>query len=481
MAFCKFSSETVANKFTIIDNIFIEKYMKFATGEQVKVYMWGLYLCNNPQSLTTNLSTLQSFSNDLGISEDEVLKAFEYWQQQGLVQIISSNEPEIQYLPVKDAISKKLYKPEKYEQFNLQAQNIIKDRQITQNEYKQYYDIIEVFHMAPEALLMIMQYCVDNKDTKVGYSYILTVAKNWAYENILTLKQVEDKLQEYNTANANLHKILKAMGLSRNPNLEEQQLYLKWTKKLGFEFDTILFVASETKKGGFYKLDVKLTKYYELHLFSNKEIQEYEKNKENLLILAKEINKIIGVYYENVETVVENYINPWMMRGYSPETLELIANYCFKNSIRNLQGMDNIIQKLFQQGLVSIESIAQFVDKAKKQDENIKKILSTAKLLRNVTSLDRDFYRNWTYTWNMSQEMIEYAASLSSDKSQPMQYINKILGNWFEQKITNLELAKQDKTLYKYNSKNNDIEIHSRKYTKEELDNIFSKIEEVEI
>lgn len=479
MAFCKFSTEIATNKFTVIDNTFFEKYMSGADGTQLKVYLWGLYLCNNQTTINSNLGTLKTFADDIGLSEDEVLSAFEYWQAQGLVQIIASNPPEIQYLPVKDAISKKMYKPEKYEQFNLQAQSILSGRQLTPNEFREYYDLIETFKMAPEALLMIIQYCVDNKDNKVGYSYILTVAKNWAYDGILSLSQVEEKLQQFSTADKNVRVILKAMGISRNPTFDERQLYLKWCK-LGFTLDVISFVAKKVKKGGCTTLDNRLNKYYELHLFSQKEIDTYENNKESLFALAIEINKTIGVYYENIEPIVENYVNPWLMRGFSKESITLIATYCFKTSVRSLEGMNDIVMKFYKNGLTTVDSIVQYIEKFKQQDENIRTVLQKSKLLRNITSLDRDFYRTWVYSWNMTQEMIEYAATLAADKGQPMQYINKILGTWYENKITTLDAAKQQKDLFKYTTQSSSA-VHSRSYSEEELNNIFSNIEEVEI
>lgn len=481
MAFCKFSSEFVSNKFTVIDNIFFEQYLPSASSVQCKVYLYGLYLCSNANALTSSLATLDSFAQNLGLTADDVMEAFEYWQNLGLVQIVNSNPPEIQFMPIKGAVAKKKFKTDKYLQFNLQAQNILNGRQITPNEFAEYYTLIETFHLAPEALLMIMQYCTENKGANVGYSYILTVAKNWAYEGVTTLTQVEQKLQEYNEAETNLKQIMKALGSIKKANFEERQQYLKWVQKLGFSQDVILFVASLVKKGGFIKLDAKLNKYAELKLFSKREIEEYEKNKDYLFNIAKNISKTIGVYYENLEIVVESYINPWVQRGYNEQTLDIIAKYCFKNSIRNLEGMNGIVNKLYNQGLLSLESIAQFIAKTKLQDENIKKILEKAKLLRNVTTWDRDFYRTWTYSWNMPQDVIEYAASLAFDKAQPMQYVNKILGSWFEQKINTLEQAKLAGEIFKSQLGKNDEAIHSRKYTKEEIDSIIKDIDEIEI
>lgn len=483
MSFCKFSSEISSLNITILDNTFIEQYLPYASGEQVRIYLWGLYLCSN-QNLKSNLSTLDSFSENLGISTNEVLAAFKFWEEQGLVQIIDTNPPEIQYLPIKNAISKKKFKADKYEQFNLQVQSTITDRMITPNEFSEYYTLIETHHMSPEALLMIIKYCTDFKGKNIGYSYIITVAKSWANEGILSFSQVEQKLQELSETEIVLKDIFKALKLSRKPTLEERQKYLKWTRDFDFCDEVILFVSKNITKGGFEKLDQRLTKYYELHLMSRKEIEEYELKKTSLFSLAKEINKTIGVYYENVENIVETYINPWLMRGYDENALKLIAKYCFKNNIRSLQGMDNVVLKYYQNGLTTTQSIIQHLEKLKQQDDKIKQVLESASLVRNVTSWDRDFYKTWTYSWNMPQEVIVYAATLSADKAQPMQYINKILSNWFEQKITTLEEAKTIGELYKTGAgvDNNDKSIiHDRQYSKEEIQSLITDIDEIEI
>ena len=60
------------------------------------------------------------------------------------------------------------------------------------------------------------------------------------------------------------------------------------------------------------------------------EIDSFEKEKSDLYSLAKEINKTIGLYYENLEGIVENYILKWINMGFDKELLLEIALYCFK-------------------------------------------------------------------------------------------------------------------------------------------------------
>ena len=107
MAFCKFSSEISQDGVTVVNNTFFEQFLPFATGTQTKVYLYGLYLCSNQDSLKANLSNLQTFADNLSLSCDEVMNAFGFWQEQGLVQIIETTPPQIQYMPAKLAIPKK--------------------------------------------------------------------------------------------------------------------------------------------------------------------------------------------------------------------------------------------------------------------------------------------------------------------------------------------------------------------------------------
>ena len=88
MAFCKYSTEYVASSKTEVDNIFMDSFLPFADPVSVKVYLYGLYKCSSPSSFD---NSLESFAKTLNMSEDEVVGAFEYWQEQGLVQVLKTS------------------------------------------------------------------------------------------------------------------------------------------------------------------------------------------------------------------------------------------------------------------------------------------------------------------------------------------------------------------------------------------------------
>jgi len=480
MAFCKFGSEFIANNKTEIDNIFINDYLPSAPEMCVKVYLYGLYLCSNGETID---NTLSSFAKHLNMSEDDVETSFYYWQEQGLVQVLSTRPIEIRYIPLKNIFNNtRLFKSDKYETFNRTAQELFEGkREITKNEYAEYYDFLERYHMEQEALIMIMKYCIDSKKSAVGWNYILTVAKNWANEGILTATQTEEKLCSFEEKESEIGQVLKALSLYRTSFLEERTLYKKWTDDWDFTLNVIIYVAKnlkKTSKANFEKIDQLLGKYYDLKLFSISDIENYNKNKGEIMTLAKNINKAIGVYYENLETVAESYVIPWLNLGFESATLEEIAKVCFKTSVRTLEGMNNFVQKLFKLGIVTSDSLNKYINGVIEGDKEIKNILDKLGITRNVNYFDRENYKTWRNNWKISDELIDYGCSLSRDKNQPMQYLNRVLSSWHDNDIKTLESA-QKFTLPTATAKTEPLK--GRSYSRDELNALIQSVDEVEI
>lgn len=482
MAFCKYSSEFVASSKTEIDNIFLNDYLPFADGLFVKVYLYGLYKCGDASAFD---NTLEAFAKHLNMSEEDVIGAFEYWQEQGLVQVLSTHPIEVRYIPLKNVLtSNKLFKPDKYQTFNTQAQEIFEGRrEISKTEYGEYYDFLERYHMEQEALLMIMKYCVDTKASGVGYHYILTVARNWANEGITTARAVEERLQTFDTKLSELKELLACVGIKRAPTIEDRALMEKWLSGFGFNLDVVLYLAKFLKRKNRFsmdRLDENLTKYYQMKLLSVSEITAFENEKTKLYTLAKEINKAIGVYYESLDSVVENYILKWLNQGFDENVLLEVANYCFKQNIRNLDGMDKTLAKFYKLGVLSVEALNDYLSDIFKTDENIASILKTLNIERNVTNVDRENYRTWTQDWKLSAELIDYACTLAKGKESAMKYLSRTLSDWHAKGITTIEEAKKTTPLVATFEKPKQ-NFTGRSYTREQMNALFQSIDDIEV
>lgn len=297
MSFVTFSSGHVIDNTTSLSNVFIEEYIA-CNGDCVRVYLYGLYLCG---SSTRYDNTLEHFAKALGLGEADIMDAFTYWQEMGLVQILSVKPVQIKYLPVAAGAARlKKYSKDKYSDFNAQIQAIIDGRMVTPNEFQEYYAFMESFHVEPAALIMITKYCIDLKGSNVGYNYILTVAKNWAYAGIKTAAQVEEKfaVQEYDATT--IAKILKDLGSKRRAEPADYHYLEQWRLK-GYDDETLFAIATFCHKIAHRKIadmDVIIEKFYKRGLTTPASIDTYIGEKVNRDKAIKELIKSLGISRE---------------------------------------------------------------------------------------------------------------------------------------------------------------------------------------
>ena len=91
-----FAQEVHRQELTPVDNRFIADHTPGAQGLWVQVYLYGLMQCCHPSMRGV------SVAEALDISETAVADAFAYWQEQGLVRIVSADPLTVEYLPFEE-------------------------------------------------------------------------------------------------------------------------------------------------------------------------------------------------------------------------------------------------------------------------------------------------------------------------------------------------------------------------------------------
>ncbi len=504
MGFCEFSNERITKNDIELSNYFITDYMINADELQLKFYLYGLYLCQNPNLPENGLS---AFCEKFALQDkNDVLAIFSYWEEVGLIKIISiGDDYMLKYLPInKYAKIEKEIKKGKYSKFCSNVQEFITERQILPNEFYEYIDFLNYSHMEQNALLTIVNYAVTLKGKDVGYKYILAIAKSWYYKGILTEKAVLEQIESCNACDENLVLVMKELGKSKKIGFEEKEMWEVFTKKWGFDFNFIVNVAKDLKKkkkGNFNALQDKLEQFYKMNIHTIKEAQEYEQALDMYKQTAIAVTQQLGLYYENLSPVIDTYIVKWANYGYDKGTLTCIASYCFKNNIRTLEGMNGVIEKFVKLGLISLTSINDYINETIELDKKIQVILEKLLVTRKVNHFDRDFYKIWTYKYSFNDEIMDYAISKAQGKFQPMQYLNKILSSYYEKGVKTLEEAKNIDTEFMgfagfandkkgttssvsncaNNTKKNDNVVITHSYSKEQLESFFTNLDELEI
>lgn len=455
---CSFSKDFSTSSFTNIESVFITEYLPIADGDAVKVYLFGLFLCQHPE----RDGSISEIANHLKLSEQQVKDCFLFWEEFGLLSIVEKEPFSVLYHPVRSFSGSKprKYKAEKYTDFTKSLQALLPNRMISTTEYTEYFTLMETYFIKPEAMLMIVKYCTDRKGKDISYRYISKVAKDFGNREINTVEKVEKELSSYIAQTGVIEQILRALSLRRAPDIEDANLFKKWTQELSFDSENIIFAASKLKKSSMEKLDAFLLELYAMKSFSKQEIAEFLDKKKAVYDLTIKINKALSIYVDVLDTVVDTYTKKWLSFGFEEDALLYIASNCFKTGKNTLMDMDELVETLRNRGIITLSSVGDYFDEIKKTDEFISKLLLTVGLNRRPNPWDRENLNVWK-SWNFSLDMILEAGKLASGKSSPIAYMNGILSNWKNNNVFTLEnLPTKD------NASENSQENYNREYEK---------------
>ena len=429
------SPEYLMGGFTAVDNIFICEYLKTAEENDVKVYLYGLYLAH--AGVDADEST---FSSSLNITADEVKHAFENLEAIGVCDITGINPLSVVFRSVSNnPVKPRKIRAGKYDEFNKELLKILSNRMLSPSELMECYNVIELYHIQPEAFLLIASYCVKVAGEKVGLKYILTTAKNFAYKNVTTIKAVEEELSAYHLQTGDVAEVIKKLGLKKKVDIEDNNTYKKWVS-MGFDKNAVLAAADSVKKeqNAFRKLDLLMSELYTYKLFSEKEIRDFVESKKDMRALAIEINKALGVFFESLDAEISTYIVKWIALGFERELLVKLAEFCFKSDLRTLSKMDETVTKFAKLGILTVIDFEQYVACVAENDKLVQQVVDATELQRKVNSFDRKQYKAFSQAGN-SHDVILYAAKLSAGKNAPYAYMQKLLSSWKEKGLDTVE------------------------------------------
>ena len=480
MAFCDREKQFIDSGHTTVDNKFIFNYLPDAADIRASIYLFGLALSGSDG----DDNSCETIARKFNITCEDVISAFQYWEEMGLVHIVNSAPKRVIYLALEGSTTAlKKIKPGKYAKFSRDMQDAISGRLITVAEYNEYYMFLEDTTFEPAALVAVARYCVELQGNDINYPYILTVARNQLKKGATTLAAVSDNLKSQQKYDKELDLVFKALALrSHHISYADRENYEKWVKDYGFSADVILYAAKKCKGSGLTRLDNQLGQYYRNGVFSEKEIEHFEQEKTHLYDLAKAINRQIGVYYQSLDTVVEEYILKWLRKGYDDETLLAIAKYCFTSGTRTLNGLDAIIDKLYKRGVTNLISLDVYLNGLADTDKTIQTILYKCGLVRRTISSDRTLFKTWTEDWSLPLDVINYAAELSAGTGNPLTYLNRILSDYKQNGITTVEQARAHKGKDTKTTATTTViagkDMERRSYTDDEISALFTELTE---
>jgi len=298
---------TLKNRFqtnaTLLPNDFIDNYMVNANGEFVKVYLFLLRHLDDPCSSLT----IPMIADCLNNTENDVLRAFRYWETSGLLRLDRITGIELQKmtsvkksgadvmaapsLPVpEEPAAEELEAPvaapavpsNAVQLDTFRAQKEIKSllfiaeqylgKTLTRTDMETITYFYDTLNMSADLIEYLLETCVENGHKSMHY--IRKVALSWCDSGIETVSQAKEQSQSYNK---NCFTVLNAFGIkNRGPAASELTYIRKWAEDYGFTADMIEEACrrtiSATHQPSFEYADTILTRWHENHVRSLKDV-----------------------------------------------------------------------------------------------------------------------------------------------------------------------------------------------------------------
>ena len=430
MSFAAFSKDFGSNMFTSVENQFITKYLPQADGDAVRVYLYGLYLCQVAGDFDA-----ATCAKLLKLSEQKLVEIFSFWEECDLVRILSREPLFVEYLPVNAAAGRpKTVRPEKYAAFNRELYQIL---QRAKKDFKPYemqriLEFLENNPMEQQAFLLVAEYCAKKDGEKLSCSHVLNKAAKLVRERKFTYEQVEADLADYHTREKELSRLFTLLGIYRKPQEADYAYLEKWTA-LGMEEGATAACAEALGKGSLSTLDALVTELHEKGAHSEQEARDYLLLRKEQADAVYKVARKLGVKVQNPRTYCEEYAEKWLERGYDGESLTLLAALALKLSY-GFPEFDAMLDNLYAAGIVDEGSVREYCAARDRQLRLLQKIQTACGVIRK-TQAALDMIETWR-SWNFSDEMILEAAKRASGAATPLPYMNKLLSEWKREGIS---------------------------------------------
>ena len=241
---------------TAVENMFINEYMKSAPGEYVKVYLFALMYAGLGASLTHG-----DVARHLNMDVEDVLKAWTYWEKQGVVRkhmkgSESGFDYDVEFVMLKEQLYGTKGTPQSQVQSigNMMEDPLVKDmitsieqssgRVYSSSEIQKILSWIDEYQVLPETITYAFAYA--RKQKKNSLKYVAALVQDWGSQGFADVASVEEYLGKTERKRAMHRRIFQALGFSRNATEEEQRIMDSWFEELGMTLETVLDACSRT-------------------------------------------------------------------------------------------------------------------------------------------------------------------------------------------------------------------------------------------
>ncbi len=439
VGFLSLNKDWLEHGFTTLSNRFVLEYLpNTSNADYIKVYLYGLMYAQmgNPE-----LSSKQ-IADALGFTEEEVIKAFRFWERRKLVVRLQDKPLRYEYVPC--ALSAQYSNQEisnLYQELNDVLYSLFGEKRLLHgSEISLVQEWIEDLDIPLEVVMIFLQYMINLK----GYHFTFHSANKEIVKmkesGASGIEEVEAYLSTEQEYTLGAKGVLNRFRNYRNPTQDEIALYRKWRKEKNLTHDDIMEACKETTKGnasfayldgiinGLISRSEKNQSLKELIQTDEEETAEVKKILSALGMAAAKRNITTGIK-NTVRTLVENY------------DTELILYVCNGIAMRGgkLSDLAQELEFLKKDNIITVPSAKAFYEANSNADKLLRNIYDTLALQREPNSNDRKQLLQWQTDFGFGDEIILKCAEFASGKKLPFPYMQKILESWFTRGYDSIE------------------------------------------
>lgn len=454
---------------TAVENRFVTEYLPAAKGDYVKVYLFGLYVCERQDADYA----LEDMARDLMLTVPEVEAALRYWERRGLVVRLSDSPPAYRfYSPTQRSLSPAaLAADPEFVSFSEAVYSAFSERRkVSPAEIAQAWEWVEDVGLRPEAVLMLLHHCMAQRGAHFSFRAAEKLAVSMKEAGADTPELADIFLQHNQAVHDGAKKVIARMGKRRPPSDDELSLYEKWITEWSFTPQAVLDACREMTSGdpSFKYLDAILNGLRTRSTARTgdevtRQIQGEDAEKQQ----AQEVFSRLGARLNGPAAALEYQT----LRKLQPHGVLLIAaDYCRRRNM-NLEQMEDVLTRWREKGMTEESQVREYLDKRMGLERLLREVYEVCGHRGNPTAKDLELYQKW-HGWGYDHEMICAGAEQAAGaEGRKISYLDKVLETWHEAGITDVSQIRAQKAPgeKKYGKTVSAQQYTQREYTEEEL------------
>ena len=439
---------------TAVDNQFLLEFMPNATGDQVKVYLYGLMACTCQMADMA----IPQIAHDLGLTADAVMSAYRHWERVGLVERTGDNPVSFRYLPPNASIFTGSVPPvdRSYESFTDSVLAIFgTDYRLHGKRIIQFYEWVTELKLPEEVVLMLIRHMISIHGKEFSFQTADKLAAELAREGVHTIEDAETALTRNRKALETSRAVLRRLNLRREPTEPELEMCTKWMQEWTYTPEAILAACDQTTAAvtpSFKYLDGILEKRRSAPGKSvsgpafEKKVAEDEQRREPLRKVYEALGR--GANAINAGSL-QVY---WQLRQTfdDPEVIQYAATLCGKANGR-LEDVVTMVTSWKKRGIVDKAGAEAYVNSFNDEKRLLTELGEIWGIRAPSGEVNHKLIRKWR-DGGMPDEVTLYVSRQMHVDGKHMPYLDAILTSYLKTGILTVAAAEEEMTRHRQNA-----------------------------